>query len=64
MHEQTNYNIRSSGFTVDGIDGTVYLGDIPSDDGATGKVVAFKLVGNNESQVSKEVGTIDYEKEK
>ena len=62
MHEQSNYNIRSSGFTIDGVDGTVYLGDIPSDDGVEGTVVAFKLVGNNESQVSKEVGTIDYEK--
>jgi len=62
MHEESNYNIRSSGFTLDGVDGTVYLGDIPSDDGVEGTVVAFKLVGNNESQVSKEVGTIDYEK--
>tara|TARA_Y100000004_G_scaffold90862_1_gene101830 strand:+ start:757 stop:2673 length:1917 start_codon:yes stop_codon:yes gene_type:complete len=62
LHEQSNYNIRSSGFTLDGVDGTVYLGDIPSDDGVEGTVVAFKLVGNNESQVSKEVGTIDYEK--
>lgn len=62
LHEQTNYNIRSSGFTLDGIEGVVYLGDIPSDDGVTGKVIAFRLTGDNESQVMREVGSIDYDK--
>lgn len=62
LHEQTNYNIRSSGFTLDGIEGVVYLGDIPSDDGVTGKVVAFRLTADNESQVQREVGSIDYDK--
>jgi|TARA_B100001094_G_scaffold231341_1_gene226123 hypothetical protein len=62
LHEQTNYNIRSSGFTLDGIDGVVYLGDIPSDDGVTGKVVAFRLTGDNDSQVARQVGSIDYDK--
>ncbi len=62
LHEQRNYNIRSSGFTVDGIEGVVYLGDIPSDDGNEGKVVAFRLTGENDTQVARQVGTIDYDK--
>ena len=62
LHEQRNYNIRSSGFTLDGIEGTVYLGDIPNDDANEGKVVAFRLTGNNDTQVQRQVGTIDYEK--
>lgn len=59
---EDNYNIRSSGFTVDGIEDVVYLGDIPSDDGVTGKVVVFRLTGTNESQFARQVGTIDYER--
>lgn len=62
LHESGNYNIRSSGFSVDGIDGTVYLGDIPSDDGVNGKVVVFRLLGKTETQIAREVGTIDYVK--
>jgi len=62
LHEQRNYNIRSSGFTLDGIEGVVYLGDIPSDDANVGKVVAFRLTGENDTQVQRQVGTIDYEK--
>lgn len=62
LHEQRNYNIRSSGFTIDGIEGTVYLGDVPSDDANVGKVFVFRLTGKNDTQTQREVGTIDYGK--
>jgi hypothetical protein len=62
-NEEYGYNIRSSGFKVDGIDGTVYLGDIPSDDGVTGDVVFFQLYGTRTAQVVKsKAGTIDYDR--
>ena len=57
------YNIKSSGFTVAGINGTVYLGDKPNEDQKTGTVFLF----NNPDQVEPNivrgsVGTIDYER--
>jgi hypothetical protein len=61
-NEQKGYNIKSSGFTLDGIDGVVYLGDIPSDFLNTGKVVVFRLTANNETSIIREVGRIDYTK--
>lgn len=61
-NEQKGYNIKSSGFTLDGIDGVVYLGDIPSDFLNTGKVVVFRLTANNETSIVREVGRIDYSK--
>ena len=59
----TGYNIKSSGFTVAGINGTVYLGDKPNEDQKTGTLFLF----NNPDQVEPNivrgsVGTIDYER--
>jgi len=57
------YNIKSSGFTVSGISGTVYLGDSPNADQKTGSVFLFKLNAPDDPVIVKNgVGTIDYEK--
>jgi len=55
------YNIRSSGFTVSGISGTVYLGDQPNKGLEKGKLFLFKLNSPSEPIIVKQnVGTINY----
>ena len=54
------YGVRSSGFTVNGIDGTLYLGDVPTEGTTVGKIVFFKLVNNLPLVVKNDAGTIDY----
>ena len=57
------YNIKSSGFTVAGINGTVYLGDKPNEDQKTGTVFLFNNPDQAEPNIVRgSVGTIDYEK--
>ena len=61
FYDQPNgYGIRSTGFGVDGIDGTVYLGDIPIAGTNFGKIVFFKLVNNLPLIVKNDAGTVDY----
>ena len=61
FYDQPNgYGIRSTGFTVSGIDGTLYLGDIPTAGTAFGKLVYFKLVNNLPLIVKNDAGTVDY----
>ena len=55
------YNIKSSGFTVSGISGTVYLGDVPNSDLETGTIFLFKLNSPTEPVIVKRnIGIIDY----
>lgn len=57
--------IKSTGFTIAEVDGTVYLTDIPREDGLFGDIAIFKPSGNtNESAevVVKSAGTVDYVK--
>ena len=57
------YNIKSSGFTVSGISGTVYLGDKPTGNLEKGTLFLFKLNSPTEPIIVKQnVGTIDYVK--
>ena len=56
------YGIRSTGFTVSNIDGTVYLGDIPVDGSDKGKLVLFKLDNNQPLVVKSNAGIVDYTK--
>ena len=57
------YNIKSSGFVVSGISGTVYLGDKPNSNLKKGSVFLFKLNSPTEPFIVKQnVGTIDYVK--
>ena len=61
FYDQPNgYGIRSSGFSVTGIDGTVYLGDVPTAGTNFGKIVFFKLVNNVPLIVKNDAGTVDY----
>ena len=56
------YNIKSSGFSVPGISGTVYISDAPSDSDS-GVVFLFKLDSTGEPVVVRDnIGTIDYKK--
>ena len=58
------YNIKSSGFNVDGIAGVVYLTDKP-DSGSTetGQIMLIQLEASNQAKViKKSIGTIDYKK--
>lgn len=58
----SGYNFKTSGFSVDGITGTVYLSDLPHAEGF-GTVFLFKLDASNQPVVvRKKVGTIDYNK--
>jgi len=60
---KSGYNIKSSGFTVDGIVDTVYLGDLPNSDQKTGSLFLFKLNSPTEPVIVRNnVGTIDYER--
>ena len=57
------YNIKSTGFTVFGEPDTVYLTDIPNDDGKTGVISVVKPLSDQDIRVViKSAGTIDYEK--
>jgi len=56
------FNIKSSGFNVDGISGVVYLTDKP-DSGSkdNGQMMLIQLEASNQARIVKEaVGTIDY----
>ena len=58
------FNIKSSGFNVDGIAGVVYLTDKP-DAGSTetGQIMLIQLESSNQAKViKKSIGTIDYKK--
>lgn len=56
----SGFNIKSSGFNITGITNTVYLSDIPNQDGVTGRVILFTLNGNEPLIVRKNVGMVDY----
>lgn len=56
----SGFNIKSSGFNVTGITNTVYLSDVPNQDGVTGRVILFTLSGNEPVIVRKNVGMVDY----
>ena len=54
------YGVRSSGFSVNGIDGVLYMGDVPTAGTTVGKIVFFKLVNNLPLIVKNDAGTVDY----
>ncbi len=57
------YNIKTSGFVVDGILGTVYIGDIPKLNKKQGSLFLFRIKSEDEFVVvRKNIGTIDYER--
>ena len=57
------YNIRSTGFTVSGISGVVYMGDKPTGNLDKGTLFLFKLNSPTEPIIVKQnIGIIDYKK--
>jgi hypothetical protein len=63
IQKTTGYNIKSSGFQVSGISGTVYMSDAPNSDGITGRVFLFRLISATQSEIVRNsVGTVDYVK--
>ena len=57
------YNIKSTGFTVSGVEGQVYLSDIPNTNRQTGSLFLFTVPSVNSTSptiVKRNVGTIDY----
>jgi len=63
VNSLNGYNIKSSGFTVNGIAGTVYMSDIPDADRSKGRLILFKLIASNQvAVVRNNIGEIDYKK--
>ena len=63
INSLNGYNIKSSGFQVDGITGTVYLSDIPNTDRVSGSLFLFQVSNTTSTDatiVRKGVGQIDY----
>ena len=62
IKSEIGFNIKSSGFSVSGISGTVYMSDAPNVDLKTGSIFLFKLNSPTEPVILKRgIGTIDYE---
>ena len=61
IRSMSGYNIKSSGFTVSGIGGIVYLSDLPNSDGKSGSINLFRLSSPTQPEIVKRnVGEIDY----
>ena len=57
------YNIKSTGFTIEGEDSTVYFTDVPAEDGKTGVLTIFKVPETGKPIIVKSpAGVVDYEK--
>lgn len=64
INNSNGYNIKTSGFKVNGISDTVYFSDKPNADMKTGTIFLFKIVPESVDpvEVRQKVGTINYEK--
>jgi hypothetical protein len=65
IKSMSGYNIKSSGFTIAGIQETVYVSDIPDTNRRTGRLFFFTLPtagSQSPTIVKRNVGFIDYEK--
>ena len=56
------FNIRSSAFKIDAVDGDVYLTDFPNNDQLTGIVKFFKIENGVITYINNNAGTVDYVK--
>jgi len=64
INSLNGYNIKTSGFSVSGINGTVYISDKPNPDQKTGNLFLFKLSTESDKpvQVRQSIGKVDYVK--
>ena len=60
--DSKGYNIKSTGFTVDGESSTVYLTDIPDEDRKKGTLSIEKITDDILTVVTSSAGIVDYEK--
>jgi hypothetical protein len=61
VKSELGFNIKTSGFSVSGISGTVYMSDAPNANLTTGTIFMFKLDSPTEPVILKRnIGTIDY----
>ena len=56
------FNVRSSAFKIDGVEGDIYLTDFPNDDQLTGIVKFFTITDGIITYINNNAGTIDYVK--
>ena len=62
-NELDDFNIKSTGFSVSGVDGTVYLADQVTKGSNIGRIFLFKITDATEIEVVIEnFGTVDYKK--
>ena len=54
------FNIRSSAFRIDGVDGDLYLTDLPNNDQSTGVIKFFTFIDGVIKYVNNNAGTVDY----
>jgi len=56
----SGYSIKSTGFTIDGVESTVFMSDIPTSP-SSGRIFFFRLEDNLPVIVKNNAGTIDYQ---
>ena len=56
------YNVRSSAFKLDGVEGDIYLTDFPNSDQLTGNIRFFTFVNGVITFVNNNAGSVDYVK--
>ena len=56
------FNIRSSAFKIEGVDGNVYLTDFPDSNQLTGVIKFFTIDGNMITYINNNAGIVDYTK--
>lgn len=57
------FNIRSTPFRISGVDGDIYLTDLPDDStGKKGKIRFFTLIDGSPNFINNNAGTVNYEK--
>jgi hypothetical protein len=64
IDDSTGYNIKSSGFKLNGYNYDLYLSDMPNSDLKTGKIIFFRIdpQTSNPIIVNNNAGTVNYEK--
>ena len=56
------FNIRSTAFKIEGVDGDVYLTDFPDNDQLTGVIKFFTVDGGIITYINNNAGTVDYKR--
>ena len=60
--DMEGFNIRSSSFKLQGVEGSVYLSDLPDETGDTGTIRYFTIVDEKPNYINLNAGTVDYAK--